>query len=366
MHLPKIYFYFIFLFTFCVNSYARDKSYLPLGDGYISSSGQIGRIFSCQTNFTGNSISKNSDWIVGDKWKAEDKPVAKGSVNWANRVFSIKVEGATRVIKSNNLPNHPSGTFPIDSLSSTYDFDTNPNSIKKQSIVYTIPANPKLAPQPSCVPMGMIGIALTGVAIFNGLDGQGLDAAAHEIQDSCNGHPDHQGAYHYHNMSPCIKDGGGKKGKHSDLVGYITDGFGIYGPYGENGKALNNKDLDACHGHTHFVLFDGMPQNIYHYHFTNEYPYTIGCFRGEVTNKIKYIMPAKQDGPWPNKKMEAISPEDHQRILQKVAQELKIDVKDLRQVLGAPPLDFFDASQKLGIDEEKLRESFRNARKAMQ
>ena len=37
---------------------------------------------------------------------------------------------------------------------------------------------------------------------------------------------------------------------------------------------LTNADLDECHGHDHSPLG-------YHYHATIEYPYTIGCYRGD-------------------------------------------------------------------------------------
>jgi len=56
-------------------------------------------------------------------------------------------------------------------------------------------------------------------------------------------------------------------------VGYIRDGFPIYGYKGVGGVELRNGDLDECHGHSHGSLG-------YHYHATLEYPYTVGCYRG--------------------------------------------------------------------------------------
>ena len=67
---------------------------------------------------------------------------------------------------------------------------------------------------------------------------------------------------------------------HSALMGYIMDGFGIYGPRGEDGKILTSADLDPCHGHTHPVLWDGKMVNMYHYHWTYDFPYNVGCFKG--------------------------------------------------------------------------------------
>jgi len=68
--------------------------------------------------------------------------------------------------------------------------------------------------------------------------------------------------------------------QNEQLIGYAIDGFGIYSMYDANGTELTDADLNACHGRTSVVLWDGKPQNIYHYVLTREYPYTIGCFMG--------------------------------------------------------------------------------------
>ena len=44
--------------------------------------------------------------------------------------------------------------------------------------------------------MGMVGIALNGVVVYNALDDAGRDAAAYEVQDQCGGHPQGSGEYH--------------------------------------------------------------------------------------------------------------------------------------------------------------------------
>ena len=58
------------------------------------------------------------------------------------------------------------------------------------------------------------------------------------------------------------------------------DGFGIFGPRSEDGKLVTNADLDECHGHKHKVMWNGEKTDIYHYHLNNEYPYSVGCYRG--------------------------------------------------------------------------------------
>ena len=46
------------------------------------------------------------------------------------------------------------------------------------------------------------------------------------------------------------------------------------------GKTLHDTDLDACHGTTSTVLWNGHLVTLYHYVLTPEYPYTLGCFKG--------------------------------------------------------------------------------------
>ena len=60
--------------------------------------------------------------------------------------------------------------------------------------------------------MGMIGFTVTGVALYNALDAAGRDAAAHEVQDLCDGHPQGRGQYHYHSSSPCLPGAEGGRG----------------------------------------------------------------------------------------------------------------------------------------------------------
>jgi hypothetical protein len=78
-------------------------------------------------------------------------------------------------------------------------------------------------------------------------------------------------------LTSCQKDEGKS---HSLLLGYAFDGFGIFGKRGEAGKLLKNSDLDACHGHSHVIDWDGKKVVMYHYHATWEYPCTLACFKG--------------------------------------------------------------------------------------
>ena len=83
-------------------------------------------------------------------------------------------------------------------------------------------------------------------------------------------------SYHYHFIPERLDDQSLPNG-HSDIVGYINDGFPIYGYRGDGGIEMSNYDLDSCHGHDDASLG-------YHYHATIEYPYTIGCYTGIPTS----------------------------------------------------------------------------------
>ena len=255
-----------------------DLTKLPLGDGKISTSAKVGYVYSCETNFDGGGAEHIGDWVHGDIWNLNEKVAVEGSVSWSHAFFSNLIEGVKRLITGNGLPtNSTTGVFPIQRSDPAYQYDRNPNSIEERNVNYSLPAMPSLAAAPSCVSMGAIGIAINGVAIYNALDADGRDAVAHETQDSCDGHPQGAGEYHYHGPSPCMPNVNEK----NTVVGYALDGFPITSLYDANGNYYTNADLDACHGMTSaYTDENGKVQNGYHYVLTWEYPYTIGCYMG--------------------------------------------------------------------------------------
>ncbi len=255
-----------------------DLTHLEVGDGKYSTSPQIGYVYSCMTSFNGGGAQGTGNWMNGDgTWDATKKAVVDGSVTWPGS-FTISIQGDQRVFTGNDLPDHPTGTFPVDPSDDAYAVDRNPNTIQEQSITLSLPVTPTAAAQPNCVG-GEVGIMLSGVVIFSAFDAEGRDAVAHEVQDNCDGHPQISGFYHYHSLSDCIEDTA--TSGHSALVGYAFDGYGIYGYYGEDGAEVENEDLDQCHGHTHMIEWDGQMVEMYHYHATHEFPYVVGCFHGE-------------------------------------------------------------------------------------
>ncbi len=260
-----------------------DLQKIPLGDGNVSDSPKEGYVYSCMQTFKGGGAEHTGNWINGDTWNLSAKINVEGNVKWPNAELNISVVGDRRIIRGNGLPvNSVTGVYPIQPSDPAYQIDRNPNSVEIQNYSFSIPLNPTFASSPSCVPMGIVGVAINGVALFNGLDVSGRDAVAHEVQDVCSGHPDGSGTYHYHGPSPCISG----ENQSDTLVGYALDGFGIYSPYDANGSLITDSELDACHGINSTVMWNGKLQKIYHYVLTYEYPYTIGCFRGTPVNVV--------------------------------------------------------------------------------
>lgn len=257
---------------------------IPLGDGHLSTTPKAGYVDSCVTNFqAGQGASVTGPWIntAAGTWNSQEKISVQGSVAWPNASNSVSVQGSNRVLRTNDLPKEETtGNFPISPSDPAYQYDHNPNHIAAQSYSWTVPATPTAAASPSCTGLGPIGMTTDGVVLFNALDATGRDAVAHEMQDSCDGHPDMGDVYHYHDVSRCLMTAGTMAAKSSTLVGYALDGYGIYVERDAKGNLPSNADLDACHGRTSKVMWNGKLTSIYHYDATLEYPYTVGCFHG--------------------------------------------------------------------------------------
>ena len=146
----------------------------------------------------------------------------------------ITVEDGIRVIRSNGIPDHPTGTFPNRG---------NPNPVSEQDHVFRVPVDPKPAGVRTPVRMNDFGVTLNGVpfdpsaAEFwnndrrSGWQYEALSGKVDLGMDANNAHVQPNGAYHYHGlpkgyMSRVSPD------RHSPLIGYAADGFPIYALYG--------------------------------------------------------------------------------------------------------------------------------------
>ena len=179
------------------------------------------------------------------------------------------------IVQSQGYPNHPTAIFPNSG---------NPNTIRVQNFTFRLPLEPKLADKITRLPMGPIGTALNGVVFFNPFEMGGMNAVEGYSEvwlDSCCGHPQQTGVYHYHKYPSCVKSPFADDGKqHSPVIGFAFDGFPVYGPYEEaevKAKDLKGeRALDVCNGHKD-------ESRGYHYHVTpGRFPYILGGYAGVV------------------------------------------------------------------------------------
>jgi hypothetical protein len=254
---------------------------LPVGDRFFTdTSPQVGHAYLCSLTGRNNGFGRQGPWFNADgtTWDLTKKATVNGAVGWVSIFVSEWIDGVLK-IAGNGLPNHTTGEFPVAANTPAYAYDKNPNPIQARTIAWNLPAHPKIAATPSCLPVGgPIGIMLSGASLYNAADADIRDGVAWEVQDHCQGHPQGAGQYHYHSVSSCLDHGSGND--HSPLVGYVADGFGIYGNHGEGGKTMTNADLDECHGHVHNLPLGGQTVSQYHYHATQEFPYAVGCYKG--------------------------------------------------------------------------------------
>eukprot|EP01006_Ploeotia_vitrea_P026924 TRINITY_DN59837_c0_g1_i1.p1 TRINITY_DN59837_c0_g1~~TRINITY_DN59837_c0_g1_i1.p1 ORF type:complete len:344 (-),score=146.32 TRINITY_DN59837_c0_g1_i1:670-1662(-) len=170
------------------------------------------------------------------------------------------------IVKSNNCPAHRH----------TNAVGQNPNSAAEQDYTYHIPKNPVwrnsswAKNEKVKTALGAVGVALSGVALFgpatgpsggdaggNPEDGGEIDTFDYGCQHAAPG-----GAAHYHIHPYLLEKNQPTVGttKHSPLLGFMPDGFPLYGINGDDGKRPS--DLDACGGHSG----DAGAGGGYHYH----------------------------------------------------------------------------------------------------
>lgn|GEM_PF-768662 len=250
---------------------------VPLGDyHYVTDAPKKGYVYLCNVHKDNPGSMVNGPWMHGSTWNYLEKVSIDGSVSWQNAKFSDYISGVWHIFTGNGLPvGYPTGVFPVASTDDAAKYDKNPNTITAQTLSQKLPASPTYSAAPYCMG-GEVGVMTDGVPLFNAFDAGLRDAPAHELQDSCDGHPQGSGEYHYHSLSNCFKDV-----MVSTVLGYALDGFPITGPEVAPGKFLATDDLDECHGITSDVKMNGKTVTTYHYVMTRDFPYSASCFRGK-------------------------------------------------------------------------------------
>lgn len=232
----------------------------------------------------------------------------------------VTIKDGKRIMKTNGLPNHPTGDFPTKG---------NPNTISAQNLEYSFPLEPKYTGEATWAREP--GIALNGVKfepetaerfICESGEHYRVEAFQDLIDlglDFNNAHVQPTGAYHYHGAPKGLIEAL-DNGEDIILIGFANDGFPIYysksgqykpsyrlaeisrtgeacsyaNPHSSMDKELQNTqpdgtfvsdweyvaelgNLDECNG----IEYSGS----YSYFVTDDYPYVGRCLKGEFSQR---------------------------------------------------------------------------------
>jgi hypothetical protein len=174
---------------------------------------------------------------------------------------TVSTSGANMVLRSEGVPDHVTPYWGAgDALYETQiaGHVVNPGTLMTQTFVMTIPVVPVEAQSKEATSLGPIGMALNGVAIYNDREGGNVpvDAGTLLSFDRAGAHSGPGGIYHYH------FDGDFTSKDDANLIGFLRDGFPIYGRQDQDGSYP--ADLDVNGGHTGTTA--EFAEAIYHYH----------------------------------------------------------------------------------------------------
>jgi len=308
---------------------------------------------------------------------------------------TVTVEGDTRSVEANALPDHETGEFPNSG---------NPNTISAQDLSYEYPLVPTYTGDQT--PVRTPGVAVNGVKFEPATAetvtcGSGETLRVEALQDIYdlgldfnNAHVQPTGEYHYHGASELLADAY-STGDDLVHVGFAADGYLMYyslsGAY-DSGYALTEEsrsgtncvgsgalqnvsveidgttpdgtytsdwmwteaagDLDECNG----IDIDGT----YAYIVTDTYPFVGRCLNGEASAD------AAPGGPPPDGEPPAggAAPQDRGAAdtaspagapdLTEAAAALGVSLEALQSALGGPPPDFNAAAETLGLSVADL------------
>ncbi len=215
--------------------------------------------------------------------------VTKGSANVAlpDPEVSASCDNDVVLVTSNGIPDFPY-------------IETSPGDPRANNLEYSIPATPVAGETTTAVPaLGALGVAINGVPIYGATEGTGGDVMSLGGGfTECGGHNGPTG-YHYHTFDVSGSDAclfsEAEAAAGPVLFGFALDGYPIYSgnlqytsswflsdaslfatdTFSAHTYSEGSGDLDECNGRTD-------ENGNYAYYTTDTFPYTLGCFRGEV------------------------------------------------------------------------------------
>mgnify|MGYP000300713788 CR=1 FL=1 len=185
---------------------------------------------------------------------------------------TISFDGDEITIESNGLPNHTSPYWPDTNplnIEQTFGDHLTPGFIQSRSYTLTVSNAPSLAASSSATGLGAIGIAVSGVPIYNDQEGPNVafdlpTATGLDYAGAHNG----PGGYHYHLEAANVPENTTLSHDDETLVGIMADGFLLYGRREMDDTYPTG--LDESGGHFG-VTPHSAGTEIYHYHIINEY-----------------------------------------------------------------------------------------------
>lgn len=220
-----------------------------------------------------------------------------------NRV-AITVEGDYRIIRTNGVPDHPTGEFPNRHC---------PGPILEQSNVFRMPARPVAAPAITPIGFTMFGVAVNGV-VFDpaGPHYQGDDTNNWQFDPSAPNvspflgldfevaHTQPNGAYHYHGIAPDliaprVAD------ERMTLLGWAADGFPLY--WNRASQVASDPQSPIVELHASYRLRPGLrptdgPRGTFDGTFVEDYEYVAGLGDLDEANGRSGITPEFPDGTY--------------------------------------------------------------------
>ena len=196
-------------------------------------------------------------------------------------VQQIRYSANFTYVSSSGIPSYTIGPWAM-----------NPNLASNQNWTFKIARYPVADPTPATAGNGQIGVLKNGVVLFNPGDAMSYNNQNiwHRVAqyfeavsfDTSGGHPAPGGVYHYHiNMKKLYTP---NASEHSPILGYMFDGFPLYGPYaysntnGTGGIRRMKSGYKKRNITTRTTLPNGtvLPPNQYGPAVSSSYP--LGCF----------------------------------------------------------------------------------------
>ena len=242
---------------------------------------------------------------------------------------------------------------------------------KDVTMTMLLPVTPVVADTPTLLGVvGKVGVALDGAPIFS--DAPSIQQTGHmPALDTCGGHVDPGGWYHWHATSSDIETVFANEHVDADcalkqdsaaLFGYAFDGFPMFGSAEIDGAPASG--LDACNGHVGMTAMG----ETYHYHASENFPNLPPCLVG-LQAQDNFLTTAtagvgatragegtRNEPPRPTDGGPGQAPAGFDAA----AEDLRITTEALLQALGNPQggrPDLAAAAERLGISESDLRDA---------